>query len=167
MPVRTDPDPVVPFLRGSYPRYFIFGPLVFSSATLDLVEAVSGKGVGYLATRKSPLVTRMFDRRQFDGEELVVLGPALLPHRITQGYGQQVLAVVESVDGVRVKNLMHLIRTLRDAAGEYVTLDMTGTDPSLVFRRAELVESTEEILADEGIRNRCSPDLRGIWEAEQ
>ncbi len=167
VPVRTDPNFLVRPLRGGYPRYFILGPLVFSSATLDLLETLGGSAVGHLAVTKSPLLSRTFDRRAFDGEELVTLGPSLLPHRISQGYGQQTLAVVESVNGVHVKNLAHLVETLRDASGEYVTLDMTGRHASLVFRRAELLESTEGILADEGIRNQCSDDLRGIWEEKQ
>jgi hypothetical protein len=152
---------------GGYPRYFFLGPLVFSSATLDLLDTLQGSTFGHLAVTRSPLVSRMFDWRAFDGEELVTLGPSLLPHRLSQGYGQQALAVVESVNGVRVKNLAHLVETLRDASGEYVTLDMAGRNASLVFRRAELLESTDEILADEGIRNRCSDDLRGIWEGER
>ena len=36
----------------------------------------------------------------------------------------------------------------------------------LVFRRQELLDVTEEILADEGIRNQCSADLKEVWEGK-
>ena len=54
---------------------------------------------------------------------------------------------------------------MRDASGEYVTLKFAGNYEALVFRRKELMASTEEILADEGIRYRSSPDLRDVWKS--
>ena len=42
-----------------------------------------------------------------------------------------------------------------------------GGYETLVFRRDELIDSSEEILEDEGIRSQYSDDLREVWEAEE
>jgi hypothetical protein len=34
----------------------------------------------------------------------------------------------------------------------------------LVFRRAEMVAATEEILTDNGVRAQGSPDLMKVWQ---
>ncbi len=33
----------------------------------------------------------------------------------------------------------------------------------LVFKRAEAIEATEQILIDNSIRQQCSPDIASIW----
>ena len=40
---------------------------------------------------------------------------------------------------------------------------MTGPIEPLVFRRAEVLQATEDILADEGIRKQYSDDLENVW----
>jgi hypothetical protein len=34
---------------------------------------------------------------------------------------------------------------------------------TIVFRRKEALDATEEILSDNGIRQQCSPDVAPIW----
>ena len=164
LPVGVERNMVLPYLKHDYPRYFIIGPMVFLAASQEFVS-YDARWQRYLSRLKSPLVARKFDRRRFKGEEIVVLGPRMFPHKITKGYGNSYFAVVTHVDGTTVKNLRHLAETLRDATGDYVTLKFAGNYESLVFRRKALTASTEEILADEGIRYRSSPDLRDVWKA--
>ena len=46
LPVKTDYPALFPDLKGAYPSYFIFGPLVFTSATQELLAYVdSSKGL--------------------------------------------------------------------------------------------------------------------------
>ena len=47
-------------LRGSYPPYFIYGPLVFERATLEGLQLVRAHGQAVLG---SPLVARLGERR--------------------------------------------------------------------------------------------------------
>ena len=96
-----------------------------------------------------------------------MLGYSLFPHPIAKGYARLSYAIVSHIDDTPVKNLAHLVRTLRDASGPYVTFRMAGKYETIVFQRKELLESTEEILADEGIRNQCSEDLRELWSGSE
>lgn len=163
LPVRPDGNWVLPWLAGKYPRYFLLGPMVFTAASFDLVTRSSGP----ILFQKSPLIARMMDQCAFEGEELVTLGFGLLPHRITKGYGSQAFAVVTHVNDTPVRNLTHLVELLRDAQGEYLTFHLAGRNETLVFRRDELLQSTEEILADEGIRKPYSDDLERVWRAKK
>ena len=63
----------------------------------------------------SPLVTRRGDQPRFDGEELVVVTSPMFPHRIGKGYDNPLSKVVKEINGVRIKNLRHLVEILRDS----------------------------------------------------
>lgn len=165
VPVKSRRDWLMKPLRGSYPRYFVYGPMVFSAASQDLAARLQGAG-GMLTLRDNPLVKRRFDVPEFEGEEIVVLGARLFPHQITEGYDPQSFASVASVNGIDIKNLAHLVETLRDLDAEFVEIRLDGAYETLVFRKAEIDESSEQILEDEGIRSQSSPDLKGIWEGE-
>lgn len=154
---------VVPPLRGTYPRYFIYGPLVFSSVTRELMGGL-GPGGGGLFARRSPILTRMFDRAK-DGEELVVVASPMFAHKSIKGYSQPFGACVQSVNNTPVKNLKHLVELLRDAQGEFLELDFIDRSTErLVFRRQELLDATDEILSDNGIRRQYSEDLEASWK---
>ncbi len=49
---------VVRSLRGEYPRYFIFGPLVFSVATHEFLAGIGPQWAGILMARRNPIVIR-------------------------------------------------------------------------------------------------------------
>ena len=54
---------------GEYPRYFIYGPIVFMTASQELAAAIGRTGATI-----SPLGARRLDPPAFPGEEIVVLG---------------------------------------------------------------------------------------------
>ncbi|MCA9263282.1 MAG: trypsin-like peptidase domain-containing protein [Planctomycetales bacterium] len=166
IPVRSSRDFLLPMLRGEYPRHFILGPLVFSVATQEFVNSLGVKGQVYLSAMQSPMIERRVDKPAFEGEELVVMPNRMFPHRIIKGYSNIPFGVVESVNGVAIRNLKHLVELLRDCRDEFVTLQMAGEQETLVFRREELNKSTEEILSDEGIRYQYSKDLEEVWEGK-
>lgn len=157
----------LPVLGHGYPEYFIWGPMVFTVATQEIaVGAGPRMWAAYVGT-ESPLMGRLRDKRKFDDEQVVIIPNRLFPHRTTRGYGSVALAVVESIDGTPVRNLKHLVELLRDASGEFVEVSLAGTYESLVFRRSEMENATEEILADEGIRHQGSKELRDVWEGDE
>jgi S1-C subfamily serine protease len=166
VPVSPSHPIMVPDLRGAYPPYFVWGPLVFSTASTQFLSA-GGRGIfGNPAMMRSPLVARFLDQPAFPGEELVVVSSPLLPHRLAKGYGSPQGGVVKEVNGVAVKNLRHLVELLRDAKDEFVALAFTRHGgEALVFRRAEVEAATEEILNDNGIRSQGSPELLTVWSA--
>jgi hypothetical protein len=167
VPTQTDTNLVIRHLAGEYPSYFLCGPLVFLSAAQEVMVGLGSRGQGVLtmlAIRQSPLVSRWFDRARFPGEQLVILGPRMIPSPLVEGYDNQVFGVVTHVNDVEIKNLVHLVETIRQADGQYITFKIGGSYETMVFQREELVDSTDRILEDEGIRYQMSDDLLPYWE---
>jgi hypothetical protein len=169
LPVRSQRDLVIPFLMDKNPRYFIFGPFVFSQTTQDYLERLGNQPPPSLGRSPSPLVTRRFDKPTFENEELVVVASPLFPHRITRGYDDPNRSVLSEVNGVPVKNLRQLVEILRDSHDEQITFKFASsgvlTHETMVFNRSDLMEATGKILEENGIRYPYSPDLRALWEA--
>jgi S1-C subfamily serine protease len=163
LPVSPAYPTLLPDTRGSYPRYFIYGPMVFSAASMEMMHAVGRT----FAFPGSPLISRASDPPAFAGEEMVVVPSPFFPDKLVKGYGSPQGQVVKSVNGVAIKNLHHLVEVLRDARQEYITFAFWGMNTeTLVFTRAQIERSTEEILNDNGIRAQGSPDLMALWNAK-
>jgi S1-C subfamily serine protease len=169
LPVVSRRPMVMPDLQGTYPSYFIYGPLVFSKASLQFVGGLknSGISVSAFAMMSGPMTRRFLDKPAFDGEALVVVSSPFFPHRLSKGYGNPIARVVKTVNGVSIKNLDHLVEVLRDAREEFIAIDFEGRESeSLVFLRKEALAATEEILTDNGVRSQGTPDALAIWTAK-
>src|SRR5512137_1407825 len=165
LPVNASRRVMVPDLQGTYPPYFIHGPLVYSVASHQLISTAS-KGSGMANMLGSPLFSRMLDGPAFPGEELVVIPSPFLPHKLAKGYDSPQGAVVKAINGQAVKNLRHAVELLRDARGEFLTVEFDRrSGETLVFSRKELDAATEELLTDSGIRSQGSPELMKVWSA--
>jgi len=162
MPVPAHRPLLVDSLLGSYPSYFILGPMVFERATMDALQLVRSHAQAIVG---SPLLARLGDRPDGERAELVLIPSPLFPHPLSKGYSDPTGAVVKSINGTAVKSLAHLVTLLRDLKDEYVTVDFDnrGTE-ALVFPRGQLVASTEAILSDNGVREQGSPDMMQIWD---
>ncbi|MGH7834053.1 MAG: PDZ domain-containing protein, partial [Candidatus Binatia bacterium] len=72
------------------------------------------------------------------------------------------------VNGIRVKSLRHLVEILRDAQESQIVFKFGRSrrrgQETMVFDRKEIMNATEEILNDNGIRYPYSEDIRPIWE---
>ncbi len=172
LPVSSDRLLVMPWLRGTYPPYFVYGPVVFTEASNDFADGFlrtdSNIGVirGFLVTA-SPLFTRHTDKPAFEGERLVVVSSHMFPHKLSQGYSDPQFRVLKSVNGIPIRNLEHLVEVLRDSREEFITFEFVDRFfESLVFPRAEILSATDGILTDNGIRNQGSPDMLAIWNAK-
>jgi S1-C subfamily serine protease len=164
LPVVTDIPVLVPNLKGAYPRHFIFGPLVFTAASQDLLARINPQNHLVLKARKNPLILRQFSRPDFPGEELVIFSVRMFPHPLVEGYDQQSFAAIHRINEVDIKNLLHLVETIRDSEGDYLTIEFHGLYETMVLPRQEMFDSTDQILEDEGIRTPYSDDLRETWE---
>jgi hypothetical protein len=169
LPVSTERPSVISDLRGTYPPYFIYGPLVLSKATWQMVGAIENN-VGKLRAlgfAKSPLLTRALDPPDASLEELVVISSPFFPHKLSTGYSNPAGSVVYAVNGTRIKSLVHLVAVLRDLKDPFVTFefDQKGGE-ALVFPRAAMVAVTEEILTDNGVRAQGSPDTLAVWQGK-
>jgi hypothetical protein len=159
LPVSAERPQLVPDLKEDYPPYFIYGPLVFSSASLQFMQA-SGSRIGMLTAAGSPLVAHYADPPDSRRQEFVVVTAPLLTHRLAVGYSNPAGTVIDSVNGVSIKSLAHLVTVLRDLKDEYVTFRSDQRyGENLVFKRQDVVAATEEILTDNGIRAQGSNEL--------
>jgi S1-C subfamily serine protease len=167
LPVSAQHPTLVTDLRGSYPSYFIYGPLVFSPATWQLVSGLENNTglMRMLGLVKSPLVTRALDEPDGDLQELVVVSSPFFPHRIANGYSNPAGSVVYAVNGTRIKSLTHLVAVLRDLKDSFVTIefDQKGGE-ALVFSRQAIMSATDDILMDNGVRAQGSPDTLAVWQ---
>jgi S1-C subfamily serine protease len=167
-PVQRRRELVVPYLLDGQPRYFIYGPLVFSTATQDYIDRLGSQWELSLARQGTPLIARRYDRPRFEDEEIVVVCAPMFPHRITRGYDDPNAAVVEEVNGVRIRNLRQMVELLRDTRAPHVVFKFARAPgrmhETLVFDREEIAAATEEVLNENGIRYPYSEDIRQVWE---
>jgi S1-C subfamily serine protease len=172
LPVLLSRPRVIPGLEGTYPSYFVYGPLVFSNATSEFIGGYArGDGAGYrmafLSLTGNPMVKRMGDKPAFEGERLVVVSSPLFSHKVGKGYGNPIGRVVKVVNGTPIKNLAHLVQVLRDSKEDFITLEFDGRQSeTLVFRRSEVMAATDDILGDNGLRSQGSPDVLAVWNAK-
>jgi S1-C subfamily serine protease len=173
VPVSADRPKLIPFLEGTYPSYFIYGPLVFCPVTENIVTAITANGAtgtaltAIFSQRGSPLITRRGDQPSFPGEELVMIPSPFFPHRLSKGYSSPAGRVVQSVNGVLVKNLLHLVELLRDSKAEFTVFDFAGHGgEAVVLPHKECLAATDEILTDNGVRAQGSADTLTVWNAK-
>jgi hypothetical protein len=163
---------LLPRLNGSFPRYFIFGPLVFSVATEDLVESMvggkNGKDVYDILTFVgSPMLTRRSEGLPKEGEELVVVPSPLFPHELSLGYPSPQYRVVKAINGLPVENLRQLVETIRDSRDQFISIEFEDLLPgTIVLPREGTLGATDQILNDNGIRYQGTPDILEAWKAE-
>jgi S1-C subfamily serine protease len=164
-----DRPALIPDLRGNYPPYFVYGPVVFSVATTAFLESLSQnqQWLAYLSAIGSPLATQRGDPPAPNREELVVIASPFFPHKLSKGYSPEVSAVVESVNGTPVRSLKHLVTLLRDLKDDYVVLRFDQhVGETLVFPRKDVSAATDDILNDNGVRAQGSADLMAVWNAQ-
>ena len=168
VPVQTEPKTLLKFHGVDAPSYFIYGPFVFMPVYAELSDLITEASVAqYFISSENPVVTRGAGDAAFDGEQLIVV-PSLLPHQITQGYEAPWFGVLESINGIKIKNLRHLAKTLRQLDDDFVVFEWADSaTETMVFRRNEITAATEEILELNGIRAQCSKDLRDVWVVVQ
>jgi S1-C subfamily serine protease len=167
MPLMADRPLLIPDLKGDYPPYFIYGPMVFSKATIQFTGFMNNNAntMSAFSIVRSPLVTARGDAPTPEREELVVISSPFFPHKLSVGYSNATASVIQSVNGTPVRSLAHLVGLLRDMKDEFVTFvaDNRGGE-TLVFSHKEMVASIDDILNDNGVRAQGSPELMGIWQ---
>jgi S1-C subfamily serine protease len=170
VPVAVTRPLLIPNLNGAYPSFFIYGPLVFSKATVEFVGGFTSAKQNMftaLSLAGSPLATRLGDTPAFDGEELVVVSSPSFPHKLAKGYSGLGGEVVKAINDTAIKNLRHLVEVLRDSKADFIKLEFSlRGGETMIFPRKDMVNATEEILTDNGIRSQGSPDTMAVWNAK-
>jgi S1-C subfamily serine protease len=161
---------LIPNLDGAYPSYFVYGPIVFTRATGEFLSFIGANAAalnafGYNA---SPLVTRRGDSPDAQHEELVVVSSPFFPHKLVTGYSNRMGGVVESVNGMPVRSLRHLVAILRDLKDDLLVIRFDQREgETMVLPRKEMLAATESILSDNGIRSQGSPDMMDVWNGKK
>jgi S1-C subfamily serine protease len=169
LPVSTSRPLLIDELHGDYPSYFVYGPIVFSRASTDFLSLIGTNALAMNAYsfNGSPLVTRRGDEPDANRQELVVVSSPFFPHKLVSGYSNRMGSVVESVNGVPVKSLRHLVALLRDLKDELVVLRFDQRNgESMVLPRKAMLEATDGILQDNGIRTQGSDDMMAVWNGK-
>jgi S1-C subfamily serine protease len=165
VPVDRSPGLRPPY-DGRYPPYFVYGPLVLADAYADAIPT-------YLRNRPDLLQmhTPLRERQQATAdpdERLVVVTSPLLPSELNKGYEPMDAfgRVVADVDGVRVRNLRHLVEVLRDGTDPFVTFRFAETPGLvLVYRRDQLLDATPKLLEENDIPRQGSDDILALWKS--
>ena len=163
----TENRTLVADLNGEYPSYFVYGPLVFSRASWQMLGAIEKQSnlMRALGLLKNPLVTEGLDQPSADREDLAVVAAPFLPDKLANGYSTALGQIMASINGVHVRSLAHLVALLRDLKDPFVIIEFDQrAGEALVFSRPDLLAATEGILTDNGIRSQGSPDMMSIWQ---
>ena len=169
LPVRPSPPEMIPSLMDDYPSYFIVGPLVFSRATNEFRNLITGNAgtLNAYAYNGSPLVTKFGEAPEPNREELVVVSAPFFPHKLVTGYDNRFGSVIYSINDKPVRSLRHLVILLRDLKDDLVVIKFDQRiSENIVLPRKELLAATEEILNDNGIRAQGSKDMMAVWQSK-
>ena len=94
------------------PSYYIFAGCVFSPLTLNYMRSW---GRRWFTEAPGVLLAKLRDVRRFPDEEAVFL-IRVLPSEVNYGYHRMRNWLVESVNGVTVKNIRHLVKVVEKEA---------------------------------------------------
>jgi S1-C subfamily serine protease len=169
LPVSEGRTMLIADLNGGYPPYFIFGPIVFSRASPEFLAGLSTNAnlLQALAYNASPLMTRRGEQPDTQREELVIVSSPFFPHKLVTGYGNRFASVVYSVNKVPVRSLRHLVTLLRDLKDELVVIHFDQrAGETMVLPRQAMLDATEAVLTDNGIRQQGSPEMMDVWNGK-
>lgn len=169
LPVGAARKLLIPDLNGGYPSYFIYGPIVFSRATPEFMSVITNNAglMNALAFNANPLLTRRGEQPDAQREELVVVSSPFFPHKLVNGYGNRMGAVIYSINQVPVRSLRHLVAQLRDLKDELVVIHFDQrAGETMVLPRKGMLDATEAVLTDNGIRLQGSPDMMEVWNGK-
>ena len=162
----TRPGNVFTALNGGYPSYFVYGPAVFTRATSEFLSFLvsSAPAMNAYSFNDSPLVTQRGDSPDAAREELVVISSPFFPHKLVRGYSNRFGSVIDTVNGVKIRSLAHLVSTLRDLKDEHVVFKFDQRyGETMVLPRKAMLDATEGVLSDNGIRTQGSEDMMKVW----
>ncbi len=146
--------PLVPQIQhDEIPRYLIYGGCVFVPLSGDFIRAEFG-GPKQAPTSLLAPATRFF--RRFEGEEVLVLSQ-VLAGEITRGYELK-HQILESVNGVTVRNLQHLADILDESKDIFIIFGLSN-GVRIVLEREGAEGSMKALLVEHNIVSERSSSL--------
>ncbi|MBE6374222.1 MAG: serine protease [Lentisphaerae bacterium] len=118
--------------------YFCFGGIIFTTLTSNYLAAL-GKNA------PDTLTAQMVKGKDFEDSELVVL-TMVLGDEVNIGYQDIITELVSSVNGVKVRNLRHLIELLEKKNDGYAILKFDQQNTPMVLDLKQFRAATPRIL---------------------
>ncbi len=165
VPTITRRDAAIPRMSGPRPTYFIYGGLIFTPVTQELIQSVNERYLTALSAQGWKIPPSLSKPRPEPEAEMVATCAPILPHRFTKGYSITPLSVVTHVNDQPVRHLRHMIGLFKEAREkEFVVIRFEDDrEERIVLNPREAEKLGPEILRNNNIPSPCSEDLKGLW----
>ncbi len=133
------------------PDYFVYGGFVFTTVSLD-----------YLAFTRASFHDSVTKNREFPDDEPVVISYCFADESV-EGYLGGTESLVRSVNGVKVRNLRHLVELVDSCESGFVCFGIdhsTEWDVKVIVDAKEMCEATVRVMKRNLIPADRSEDLR-------
>jgi S1-C subfamily serine protease len=151
-------DPLVPNEQYDVlPTYYVYGGLVFSPLTKNLLRAW---GPNWYANAPNKLMAFLDENVPEVEDEEVVVALKVLAADVNQGYHSLNNWLVETVDGQRIRNMRELIAAVEKGAGQEFIVLGDGGGQVVVLDRKKAESSHAALLNTYRIPADRSPNLR-------
>lgn len=166
IPTVTQPNRLIQKMENDRPTYFIYGGLVFSPVTSQLLLSAGPQYLAYLAASGRVIAQRVNDYREPGSDiELVAICTRILPHKLSKGYQLDPLSVLTHVNDTEIRNLKHLIEVIQNNEDPYLIFQFeNGYEEKIVFEPKDVKKYQSQILEQNNIPAAVSKDLRKLWE---
>ncbi len=138
------------------PSYFVYGGLLFVPLTRDFLRTW---GEAWWQTAPRDLVSLYENGIPTDDRREVVVLQKVLADRVNQGYHEFENLVVDTVDGVPVGSLKHLVSLVNANCGARFITFVSADGQRIVLDRAEVQARHDTVLRKFGVPAERSPDL--------
>ena len=139
------------WMYDAKPDYFVYGGFVFTTISFD-----------YLVRTEAKFHDVLFKDKRCDGEELVAISFCFADTGI-EGYIGCAKSLVRSVNGVKVRNLRHLVEIVDSCKSGFVCFGLdedTEWDFKVIVDAKEMREATARVMKRNQIPADRSDDLR-------
>ena len=139
------------FVYARHPQFYVWGGLVFSRLSRSLLKTWGGRWY-----RDAPLLLRFFDLyASFEPEsqkvrDLIVLLKRL-PDAVNAYVTENMLGIVEAVDGKNITTLTEVIEAIEGGKNEFLVIKFIGSHEPVVLSRQAAAERNRTILDKYGI----------------
>jgi len=158
MPMRRNDDGVKYKNFYEKPPYYIYGGMVFTVLTKDLISMLEEQKMD-----ASNLIYYVDGPGRFKTQKDVVVLLYALPDELNAGYHDTLLEVVKEANGKPVNSLADLALSIEGNQGEW-NIIRTEDKAELIFDRKKAKEAEARILANYKIASPYSDDVRRVLE---
>ncbi|MGE3182160.1 MAG: trypsin-like peptidase domain-containing protein [Phycisphaerae bacterium] len=166
VPTVTQPNRLIRHMEGDRPTYFIYGGIVFTPVTSELLLQAGPNALAYLAASGRLITRRINDYLEPGSDfELVATCSRMLPHKLNKGYQLDPLSVLTHVNETPIRNIKHLMKVIQENEKDYLIFRFEDEyEEKIVFEPKEVIKNQSQILDINNISAATSRDLRDLWE---